>query len=78
MRAGSIATIVAGLLFAWATAAAQGRDYPFCAYGSKSSESMRCDYSTLAQCQASIAGDGGSCIANPSAGQTAARPTAKR
>lgn len=50
MRAVSIATIMAASL--WTTAQAQGRDYAFCAYGSKTSEGMRCDYPTLAQCQA--------------------------
>jgi hypothetical protein len=65
MRATSIATILAASI--WATAPAQGRDYPFCAYGGKTSEGMRCDYTTLAQCQASTAGGGGSCIANPRA-----------
>jgi hypothetical protein len=72
MRAASIATIIAASL--WTTAQAQGRDYAFCAYGSKTSEGMRCDYTSLAQCQASTAGGGGSCVANPRLGQGAVTP----
>jgi hypothetical protein len=41
-------------------------EYPFCAQGSKASEgSTRCDFATLAQCQAWIAGGSGSCVPNP-------------
>jgi hypothetical protein len=78
MRSASILTIFAALTFAPASAVAQSRDYPFCAYGGKTSEGMRCDYATLAQCQASTAGDGGSCIANPRAGRAAAGGSAQR
>ena len=67
MRAVSIAAILAASL--WTNAQAQSRDYAFCAYGGKTSEGMRCDYTTLAQCQASTAGSGGSCVANPRSGQ---------
>jgi hypothetical protein len=69
MRAASMVTILAALTLM--AAAAHGRDYAFCAYGGKTSETMRCDYTTLAQCQASTAGAGGSCVANPGGGQTA-------
>lgn len=72
MRAVSIATIIAALGL-WVTASASARDYPFCAYGGKTSEGVRCDYSTLAQCQASTAGGGGSCIGNPRVAQPRAQ-----
>ena len=50
-------------------------EYPFCAYGSKTSEgSTRCDFETLAQCQAWISGGSGSCVPNPRAVQGAPRP----
>jgi hypothetical protein len=69
MRQAAIATfLVASICTA---AQAQSRDYAFCAYGGKASEGMRCDYATLAQCQASTAGGGGSCVANPRPGQGA-------
>jgi hypothetical protein len=57
-------------------ASAQTRiEYPFCAYGSKSSEgSMRCDFATLAQCQAWLAGGSGSCVPNPRTAQGSPRP----
>jgi hypothetical protein len=49
-------------------------EYPFCAHGSKSSEgSTRCDFATLAQCQAWIAGGSGSCVPNPRTAQGAPR-----
>jgi hypothetical protein len=49
-------------------------DYPFCAHGSKASEgSTRCDFATLAQCQAWIAGGSGSCVPNPRTAQGAPR-----
>ena len=48
-------------------------DYPFCAYGGKTSEGMSCDFATLAQCQATTAGAGGSCVANPRGGQAVRR-----
>jgi Protein of unknown function (DUF3551) len=49
-------------------------EYPFCAQGSKASEgSTRCDFATLAQCQAWIAGGSGSCVPNPRAAQGAPR-----
>ena len=55
-----------------AGAFAQARaDYPFCAYGGKTTEGLACDFATLAQCQAATAGAGGSCVANPRAGQGA-------
>ena len=57
------------------TSAQTSVEYPFCAYGSKSSEgSTRCDFATLAQCQAWIAGGSGSCIPNPRIAQGATRP----
>jgi hypothetical protein len=50
-------------------------EYPFCAYGSKSSDgATRCDFATLAQCQAWLSGGSGSCVPNPRAGQGAPRP----
>jgi hypothetical protein len=49
-------------------------EYPFCAQGSKASEgSTRCDFATLAQCQAWIAGGSGSCVPNPRTAQGAPR-----
>jgi hypothetical protein len=73
MRTASILTAVAALLLTWTAASAQGRDYPFCAYGSKTSEAMMCDYATLAQCQAATSAAGGSCLTNPRIGQTPAQ-----
>jgi hypothetical protein len=49
-------------------------DYPFCAHGIKASEgSTRCDFATLAQCQAWLAGGSGSCVPNPRTAQGAPR-----
>ena len=74
MRTASMVTIFTALMLAWATASAQSRDYRFCAHGGgKATETMRCDFETLAQCQASTAGAGGSCIVNPRAGQAPVR-----
>lgn len=74
MRITLILAVVIGV--AWlgrAGALGQARtEYPFCAYGGKTSEGISCDFATRAQCQAAIAGAGGSCIANPRAGR--ARP----
>jgi hypothetical protein len=74
MRAALIVTAVAAVLLGPGNASVQARDYAFCAYGGKTSEGMRCDYSTLAQCQASTTGGGGSCVANPSVAQGSPAP----
>jgi hypothetical protein len=73
MRITSIVAIAIGAIsLAPASASAQARaDYPFCAYGGKTTEGLACDFATLAQCQAATAGSGGSCVANPRAGQGA-------
>lgn len=62
-----ICVVVAVLLLGGAAAFAQANiEHPFCAYGSKVSEgSTRCDFATLAQCQAWISGGSGSCVPNP-------------
>lgn len=67
MRSTSLIVIAGAAVTLAANAAlAQTREYPFCAYGSKVSEgSARCDFATLAQCQAWLAGGSGSCIPNP-------------
>lgn len=57
--------VLAGLL-ALSSAPAQAIDYPYClTYVEGWSGAIeRCDFSTLAQCQASSAGLGGSCAPN--------------
>jgi len=70
MRATSIAVIAsAAMTLASVDAFAQTSvEYPFCAYGSKAGEgSTRCDFATLAQCQAWLGGGTGSCVPNPRA-----------
>jgi Protein of unknown function (DUF3551) len=77
MRRVSVIAIsfVATMLVPWEASAQTSIEYPFCAYGSKSSEgSTRCDFATLAQCQAWLAGGGGSCVPNPRIAQGAQRP----
>ncbi len=67
-----LAIILGAVSLAPASASAQARaDYPFCAYGGKTTEGLACDFATLTQCQAATAGSGGSCVANPRAGQGA-------
>ena len=57
------------------TSAQTAVEYPFCAYGSKSSDgATRCDFATLAQCQAWLSGGSGSCVPNPKVAQGASRP----
>ena len=76
MRSTSAVVIAfASVMLAATGAFAQANvEYPFCAYGSKSSEgSTRCDFATLAQCQAWLAGGGGSCVPNPRTAQGAPR-----
>jgi len=48
---------------------------PFCAttYGLGGSAGTACDFYTLAQCQASVSGVGGSCSANPFSRESFAR-----
>ncbi len=72
MRITTIAGIIGIASLAPAGAFAQARaDHPFCAYGGKTTEGLACDFATLAQCRAATAGSGGSCVANPRAGQGA-------
>jgi hypothetical protein len=80
MRITLVAAIASAAWLALANAVAQTRtDYPYCAYGGKTSEGMSCDFATLAQCQAATAGGGGSCIANPRVGDAGRRmPNAPR
>jgi hypothetical protein len=41
-------------------------DYPVCrSGGGEGSYAVRCDFTTLEQCQATASGTGGSCIVNP-------------
>jgi hypothetical protein len=41
-------------------------DYPVCrSVGGGEGYTMRCDFSTFEQCQATVSGIGGSCIMNP-------------
>jgi hypothetical protein len=77
MRSTSIVVIAfVAMMLAPAGASAQTSvEYPFCAYGSKSSDgATRCDFATLAQCQAWLSGGSGSCVPNPRAAQGAPRP----
>jgi uncharacterized protein DUF3551 len=69
------AIVIGAVWLAPLNAYAQARDYPFCAHGGKTSEGVSCDFATLAQCQATTAGSGGSCIANPKVGRGAPRAT---
>jgi len=60
------ALITAASIYGAAPARAE-IDYPVCRSGGgdEGGYSMRCDYSTLEQCQATAAGIGGSCVMNP-------------
>jgi hypothetical protein len=75
MRSTSALIAFAAIMLAPTGAFAQTSvDYPFCAHGSKASEgSTRCDFATLAQCQAWLAGGSGSCVPNPRTAQGAPR-----
>ena len=74
-RVSVVAIFAATMLAPWEAPAQTSIEYPFCAYGSKSSEgSTRCDFATLAQCQAWLAGGSGSCVPNPRVPQGASRP----
>lgn len=75
MRIVTILALVAGTAQLESTGASAQvlTDYPFCAYGGKTSEGVSCDFATLAQCQAATAGAGGSCVAIPRAGQAGRR-----
>jgi hypothetical protein len=74
MRTTLVAIVASAAWLAPASAFAQARaEYPYCAYGGKTSEGVSCDFATLAQCQATTAGGNGSCMANPRAGQAAPR-----
>jgi hypothetical protein len=76
MRRTSVLVIALAAMIAPTGAFAQTNvEYPFCAYGSKVSEgSTRCDFATLAQCQAWLSGGSGSCVPNPRIAQGAPRP----
>jgi hypothetical protein len=68
----AVISFAAALLMHAAASAQTSVEYPYCAYGSKVSEgSTRCDFATLAQCQAWISGGSGSCVPNP---RSAPRP----
>jgi hypothetical protein len=56
------AFITAASIFGAAPARA---DYPFCRSSGGDSYSMRCDFNTFEQCQATASGIGGTCIQNP-------------
>jgi hypothetical protein len=56
--------IAVGILIA-GTAPSMARDYPWCVQEPGSGGSLSCRFSTYQQCQATIAGQGGSCAQNP-------------
>ena len=51
------------------------RDYPWCARSVVNGGNPQCDFSTFRQCQATISGQGGSCLPNPA---FASGPTGNR
>jgi hypothetical protein len=78
MRALSAIILAASVMFAAVPADAQtyAPGYPVClqAY-TIDGEHIECAFATMAQCRASAAGRGASCLANPYYSGAAARPT---
>jgi hypothetical protein len=77
MRALTSGIVAAAVMFAAVAADAQtyAPGYPVClqAY-TIDGEHIECGFATMAQCRASAAGRGASCLANPYYGGAAARP----
>jgi hypothetical protein len=66
------ALVTAASIFHMTTPASAEIDYPVCrSLGGEGGYTMRCDYATIEQCQATASGIGGSCIMNPYYNSTA-------
>jgi hypothetical protein len=74
-------TIVMVTMSAPALAQTYSPGYPVCLYAYRwGGSDVDCSYSTMAQCQASVSGRGGTCMLNPYSAnaQMAGAPTSRR